>query len=69
MDSDLKWTVVECSPDQTGADAVRRAYGLFATEDDALAFLADIRDDNPDTGDGWTTAEVRMDLSINTGEV
>jgi hypothetical protein len=31
---------------------------MFAEEDDALAMLAECRDDDPETGDGWTCAEM-----------
>lgn len=54
----VMWTVVECNPDERGADAVFGARGLFSTEEDALAYLADIRNDDPDTGDGWTTCAI-----------
>lgn len=55
------WAVIECVPSETGADAVKRAFGLFDTEQDALDALAEMRDDNPDTGDSWTTVPVHMD--------
>lgn len=58
----VKWAVVECVPEERGADAVKRAYGLFDTEQEALDMLAEMRDDNPDTGDGWTTTPVHMDF-------
>jgi len=54
------WTVIECLPDERGADAVIGALGFFGTEAEALAFLADVRDDDPDRGDGWTIIPVRM---------
>ena len=54
------WTVVECNPDERGADAVLGAMEFFRTEAEALAFLADVRDDDPTTGNGWTTLCVRV---------
>jgi hypothetical protein len=48
------WIVVQCDPDECGADAVQRCIGLFDDEDSALLFLADVRYDDPDTGSGWT---------------
>lgn len=52
------WTVIKCDPSQKGADAVIECFGLFYTEDEALDFLADVRDDDPETGDGWTRVEI-----------
>jgi hypothetical protein len=57
--SNKAWTVVECEPNQRGADAIIRSYGVFASEDEALDFLAEIRDDDPVTGNGWTTLAIR----------
>ncbi len=54
----LMWTVIECYPDERGADAVFGARGLFNTEEDALEHLANTRNDDPDTGDGWTTCPI-----------
>ena len=54
----LMWTVIECNPDERGADALVGARGLFRTEEEALAYLAEIRNDDPDTGDGWTTCPI-----------
>jgi hypothetical protein len=33
---------------------------FFRTEAEALAFLANVRDDDPITGNGWTTLCVRV---------
>jgi hypothetical protein len=54
------WTVVQCNPDERGADAVLGAMEFFLTEAEALAFLANVRDDDPTTGNGWTTLCVRV---------
>ena len=57
-----KWTVVECAPDEYGADAIIRAHGLYDTERDALDALTEMRTDDPDTGDGWTITAVHIDV-------
>jgi hypothetical protein len=57
-----KWTVVECAPDEYGADAVIRAHGLYDTEQDALDALAEMRTGDPDTGWWWTTTAVDIDV-------
>lgn len=54
LPANTKWCIVQCDPDESGADSVRQVIGLFDTEDEALDILANIRDDDPDTGDGWT---------------
>ena len=41
-----------------GADAVTGVWGPFDTEQEALDFLADIRDDDPERGNGWSYMEV-----------
>ena len=60
MSYDYGWTVVECDPDERGADAVLGAMEFFFTEAEALAFLANVRDDDPITGNGWTTLCIRL---------
>jgi len=52
------WIVLECEPYTSGADAVRKCIGVFDSEDAALDFLADARDDDPDTGNGWTCMRI-----------
>jgi hypothetical protein len=52
------WIVVQCDPSECGADSVMRCFGVFDSEDVAAKMLADIRDDDPDFGDGWTCVEV-----------
>lgn len=52
------WAVVKCDPDERGADAIIKSYGVFTSEDEALEFLAEVRDDDPENGNGWTTLEV-----------
>lgn len=54
----VMWTVIECDPKGQGADAPVSTYGVFGTEEEALAYLADVRNDNPDTGNGWTTVPI-----------
>lgn len=54
------WTVVECNPDERGADAVLGAMEFFRTEGEALDFLANVRDDDPETGNGWTVLRVSV---------
>ena len=57
---DYGWTVVECNPDERGADSVLQAYEFFRTEGEALSFLAAARDDDPKYGNGWTTLRVSV---------
>lgn len=54
------WTVVECDPNERGADAVLGAMEFFRTEGEALDFLAIVRDDDPETGNGWTVVRVSV---------
>lgn len=54
------WTVVECNPNERGADAIIGAFEVFYREEDALEFLANIRDDDPEMGNGWTTVRLRI---------
>jgi hypothetical protein len=54
----VMWTVVETDSRERGADALIGARGLFSTEEEAIVHLTDIRDDDPDTGDGWTTVPI-----------
>lgn len=56
----VMWTVVECNPDERGADALFGARGLFSTEEEAIVYLTDIRNDDPETGDGWTTCPITV---------
>ena len=51
------WTVVQCD-ECVGADAIITAYGLFTSEEEALDLLANMRDDDPETGNGWTTVRI-----------
>lgn len=53
------FTIIECNPDERGSYSVLGVWGLFATEEEALDVLADMRDDDPETGDGWTYMEIR----------
>ena len=52
----IMWVVIECDPKGQGADAPMTVYGVFSTEEEALDYLAETRNDKPDRGDGWTTA-------------
>ena len=52
------WTVIQCDHECKGADAIVSAYGLFTSEEEALDLLANIRDDDPEAGNGWTTVRI-----------
>lgn len=54
------WTVIECDPNERGADAIIQAHGIWRTADEALNYLADCRDDDGDTGDGWTMVRIQV---------
>jgi hypothetical protein len=55
------WTVVECYPNEKGADAIFRVYGVWRTEEEALDYLAECRDDDGAAdGDAWTTVRIRV---------
>jgi len=60
MSYDYGWTVVKCNSDECGADAILQGYEFFRTEGEALSFLANVRDDDPKYGNGWTTLRVSM---------
>jgi hypothetical protein len=52
------FVIIECDPNDRGADAIIGVYGVVATEESAQMLLADMRDDDPNTGNGWTYMEV-----------
>jgi hypothetical protein len=53
--------VVECYPNEKGADAIFRAHGVWRTEEEALDYLAECRDDDGAAdGDAWTTVRIRV---------
>lgn len=59
-DWEYGWTLIQCDPEERGADAIIRAVAFFRTEGEALDFLADVRDDDPETGNGWTILRVQV---------
>lgn len=59
-DWEYGWTLVQCDPKECGADAIIGAVAFFRTEGEALDFLADMRDDDPETGNRWTTLRIQV---------
>ena len=53
------FVIIECNPDERGADSVLGVFGVFATEESARMLLEDMRDDDPAIGNGWTYMEVK----------
>jgi len=60
-DCSTRWAMVRCDASETGSDAVIGVFGIFASEAEALGALAIVRDDDPETGDGWTVAPLFAD--------
>ena len=52
------FVIIECNPDERGADSVLGVWGMFYTEDEVLDALANMRDDDPEYGNGWTYMDV-----------
>lgn len=52
------FVIIECDPNDRGADAIVRVYGIYDTPSEALDILTSMRDDDPETGNGFTYMEV-----------
>ena len=52
------FVIVCCDPDEYGADSVRSVYHGGDTLEETLEILAEMRDDDPEYGKGYTYMEV-----------
>ena len=52
------FVIIRTLPEWRGADCIASVLGPFDSEDEALEALAEVRDDDPEYGNGWTYMEV-----------
>lgn len=54
----MMFVIIRTIPEWHGADCIAGVLGPFESEDEALEVLAEVRDDDPEYGNGWTYMEV-----------
>ncbi len=52
------FVIIVCDPNECGADSVISVYHASNDEAETLEILAEMRDDNADSGRGYTYMEV-----------
>lgn len=52
------FVIVCCDPEEYGADSVRNVHCGGSTLEETLDILSEMRDDDPDYGNGYTYMEV-----------
>ena len=52
------FVIIEADENMRGADAIIAVYGVYHTHGEVVDILTSMRDDDPETGNGFTYMEV-----------